>query len=87
MQFTSRDWRHQARCRVEQRDPELFFPVGNTGPALHQIAEAKLVCRRCPVARQCLTFALEEGLKDGVWGGKDEDERRQLSRRRVVTAH
>ena len=41
------DWRHRAACRDE--DPELFFPIGNTGPALLQIEEAKEVCRRCPV--------------------------------------
>ena len=41
------DWRHTAACRDE--DPELFFPIGNTGPALLQIEEAKAVCRRCDV--------------------------------------
>ena len=48
------DWRHNAVCRGE--DPELFFPVGNSGPALAQIAKAKLVCNRCPVSSQCLSW-------------------------------
>jgi len=41
------DWRHRAACLSE--DPELFFPIGNTGPALAQIEEAKKVCARCAV--------------------------------------
>ena len=73
------DWRHVAACRDE--DPELFFPIGNTGPALLQIEEAKSVCRRCPVREECLQFALESGQDAGVWGGLSEDERRALKRR------
>ena len=61
------DWRHNAVCRDE--DPELFFPVGNSGPALAQIADAKLVCNRCPVTTECLSWALESGQDAGVWGG------------------
>ena len=49
------DWRHEAACRDE--DPELFFPVGNTGPALSQIEEAKVVCARCTVTTDCLKWA------------------------------
>ncbi|MEO7126844.1 MAG: WhiB family transcriptional regulator [Nakamurella sp.] len=75
------DWRHRALCRDE--DPELFFPVGNSGPALLQIAEAKTVCERCPVREQCLEFALATGQDAGVWGGLSEDERRSLKRRRA----
>lgn len=41
------DWRHNAVCREE--DPELFFPIGNTGPALLQIEEAKAVCGAAPL--------------------------------------
>lgn len=73
------DWRHNAVCREE--DPELFFPIGNTGPALLQIEEAKAVCRRCPVMNQCLRWALESGQAEGVWGGLSEDERRAMKRR------
>ena len=73
------DWRHEAACRDE--DPELFFPIGNTGPALVQIEEAKAVCRRCSVVDECLRWALETGQDAGVWGGLSEDERRALKRR------
>ena len=73
------DWRHRAACRDE--DPELFFPVGTSGPALLQITEAKAVCRRCPVWAECLEWALVSGQDHGVWGGMSEDERRAMNRR------
>ena len=73
------DWRHEAICRHE--DPEIFFPVGNTGPALQQIEEAKKICNRCPVKEPCLAWALESGQDSGVWGGLSEDERRAMKRR------
>ncbi|NBM18970.1 WhiB family transcriptional regulator [Streptomyces sp. GC420] len=76
------DWRDAAACRNE--DPDLFFPIGNTGPALLQIEEAKAVCRRCPVREQCLEWALDAGQDIGVWGGTSENERRALKRRRAV---
>ena len=73
------DWRHKAACL--ESDPELFFPVGNTGPALLQIDEAKAVCRCCDVVDLCLKWAIESGQDAGVWGGMSEDERRALKRR------
>lgn len=73
------DWRNSAACRTE--DPDLFFPIGTSGPALLQTAQAKAVCRRCPVREQCLEWALRTGQSIGVWGGTDEEERRALKRR------
>jgi WhiB family transcriptional regulator, redox-sensing transcriptional regulator len=74
------DWRHQAACLDE--DPELFFPVGTTGPALDQVEHAKSVCRSCDVIEQCLEWALDTNQDAGVWGGMSEDERRTLRRAR-----
>ena len=74
------DWRNLAACIDE--DPELFFPVGTTGPAIDQVGRAKAVCRRCPVTDQCLEWALETNQDSGVWGGLSEDERRSLRRSR-----
>ncbi|MFF8786819.1 WhiB family transcriptional regulator [Streptomyces sp. NPDC015125] len=72
------DWRYSAVCAEE--DPELFFPIGSTGPALLQIEEAKAVCHRCSVMDQCLQWALKSGEDSGVWGGLSEDERRAVKR-------
>jgi WhiB family transcriptional regulator, redox-sensing transcriptional regulator len=77
------DWRHLAACREE--DPELFFPIGTTGPALLQIEHAKAVCRSCSVVDDCLSWAMESGQDSGVWGGLSEEERFALKRRGVRT--
>jgi WhiB family redox-sensing transcriptional regulator len=71
------DWRDDSACR--DADPDLFFPEGNAGPAKTQIQIAKQICLRCPVTQACLHVALATG-QQGVWGGLDDDERRQLRR-------
>jgi len=73
-------WRELAACRTA--DPELFFPIGRTGPAIGEIQRAKAVCASCPVRERCLTFALDTHQDFGVWGGLDEDERRVRHRER-----
>ncbi|KRD09427.1 MULTISPECIES: WhiB family transcriptional regulator [unclassified Streptomyces] len=73
------DWRQHAACRRE--DPDLFFPIGTSGPALMQEEQAKAVCRRCPVQEACLEWAMETDQTLGVWGGTSETERRALKRR------
>lgn len=71
-------WRAVAACR--DTAPDLFFPIGATGLAIHQIEAAKAVCGGCAVRRECLEFALETNQEAGVWGGTSEDERRGLRR-------
>jgi WhiB family transcriptional regulator, redox-sensing transcriptional regulator len=70
------DWRDVAACR--DTNPDLFFPVGTTGPAIEQIEQAKAVCRECLAQSACLDFALVTNQDSGVWGGTSEEERRKL---------
>jgi WhiB family redox-sensing transcriptional regulator len=76
VEWDSDDWRDRAACR--DTDPDLFFPIGTTGPALEQIAAAKAVCVTCPAKDPCLEFALATNQESGIWGGTSEEERRKL---------
>jgi WhiB family transcriptional regulator, redox-sensing transcriptional regulator len=78
------DWRDHAACR--DTDPELFFPIGNAGPALVQVARAKQLCAACQARTPCLEWALATGQDAGVWGGTSEDERRALRRSRRISS-
>ena len=78
------DWRFDAACLTH--DPGLFFPIGDAGPAVDQVEQAKAVCRACPVMQECLAWALETGQDFGVWGGMSEAERLTLRRRRSRVA-
>lgn len=78
LDWNGQGWRDRAACR--HTDADLFFPAGSSGAAVGHIKAAQAVCRRCPVQEACLHFALETNQEAGVWGGKDEDERRRLRR-------
>jgi WhiB family redox-sensing transcriptional regulator len=67
-------WEADARCRT--LDPEMFF-----APGVRTERKAKAICARCPVARDCLVFALESRTEFGIWGGMNGKERRRLVRR------
>ncbi|MGH9094930.1 MAG: WhiB family transcriptional regulator [Acidimicrobiales bacterium] len=70
------DWRDHAAC--QDTDPDLFFPIGTTGPAIEQIDAAKAVCHECQAQHACLEFALATNQESGIWGGTSEEERRKL---------
>lgn len=77
----SQPWRTDALCR--KNDPDLFFPVGTTGPAIQQIELAKGICRQCIAQSDCLQYALERRIDHGIWGGTTEFERRRILQRRA----
>jgi WhiB family redox-sensing transcriptional regulator len=70
-------WRLGAACR--SADPDLFFPVSSTGKSLEQVAQAKAICARCLVQRECLAFAMRTQQFHGIWGGLTEQERDQAA--------
>ena len=67
-------WQDRALCA--QTDPEAFFPEkgGST-------REAKKICTGCEVRAECLTYALANDERFGIWGGLSERERRRLKRK------
>lgn len=78
------DWRADAACL--HADPDLFFPIGTAGPGSRQVDKARRVCHSCPVRHPCLTWALDEGITSGIWGGTTEEERRALRRAGIPRA-
>jgi WhiB family redox-sensing transcriptional regulator len=72
------DWRTLAACRG--LDPDLFFP--ERGDAF-TARNAQAVCAACPVAEQCLEFAIEVGETEGIWGGLSGRQLRQERQRRA----
>ncbi len=71
-------WRADAACR--KMDPDLFFPIGTTGPAIEQIENAKALCRKCIAQMACLEYALAIHEEHGIWGGTTEEERRKIQK-------
>jgi WhiB family transcriptional regulator, redox-sensing transcriptional regulator len=66
-------WKSMAACG--SADPDLFFPVSPSAGNQLQVAEAKAVCARCLVRRECLDFAVRTRQMHGIWGGMTEEER------------
>jgi WhiB family redox-sensing transcriptional regulator len=63
---SSPSWMPRGACHGQ--DPEIFFPINATGPALAQVIAAKAVCFRCAVRAACLSYAMATG-QAGIWGG------------------
>lgn len=60
-------------------DPDLFFPESP-----EQLVRAQALCAACPVAAECLGWALRVGVSDGVWGGQLFERGRLLEEKRPV---
>jgi WhiB family transcriptional regulator, redox-sensing transcriptional regulator len=70
------DWRERALCARSSLRPDAWFPPRGADPG----ADAKAVCTACPVRAECLGYAITRGIREGVWGGLSEGDRRRLRR-------
>jgi hypothetical protein len=55
------DWSVEARCYGTNFD---FFTND-----YWEIKACVVLCSRCPVRIECLTYALDHGIEHGIWGG------------------
>lgn len=71
---SSSTWRLQALCA--QVDPELWFAQAGSDEA----DEAKRICKRCPVRRECGDHAVTCGEEYGIWAGRERGTKRSRAR-------
>jgi len=65
-----RAWIQQGLCK--DTDPDELFVRGAAQ------RKAAVICRHCPVMRECAADALDNKVEFGVWGGMTERQRRAL---------
>ena len=72
----SSSWMDAALCAGSKHADAWFATTDKDS------AHAAEVCSRCPVREQCLDYAIECGIEEGVWGGLGPKERRSIARKR-----
>lgn len=70
----TQSWQRQAACKGEEVD--IFLNSKRE-------VEAKKFCSDCPVADQCLAFAIQTSNLAGVYGGVGEKDRDKAYRRQL----
>jgi WhiB family transcriptional regulator, redox-sensing transcriptional regulator len=65
-------------------DPDLFFPEDYLDK--DQIEKAKAICNDCWIKNKCLSFAMENKEREGIWGGTTPADRKRLRRKARTSA-
>jgi WhiB family redox-sensing transcriptional regulator len=78
-----KDWFSLASCKGKT---ELMFPKQHK--VITYIAQARAICKTCPVKNECLEYALEFPAADmhGVWAGLTSRQLAAEQRRRKIKA-
>ena len=76
------EWRAKARC--ENVGFSLFYPEDENGEPIsdyevkNEEGNPGYYCIPCPVRRECLMYAINNRIYDGVFGGVNESERKKM---------
>lgn len=73
-QFVYEAWMEESACH--NHNPEDWFWDANTTLATKHAVRA--ICQACPVAAQCLEYALRTGTTEGIYGGMTPSQRNDL---------
>lgn len=68
--WSNLDWQLSGECA---NHPEIDFFNNKS------IEACRNICNSCPVALDCLEFAIRNNIKDGVWGGLTPKERKGIT--------
>lgn len=69
-------WSSSARCLTHSLSTFYITPGGN--PFADPYAEAREICGLCPVRIDCLEYALDNSIFDGLWGMTTPEQRRAM---------
>lgn len=66
----------EAACK-EISNPDIFFPAKarDVGKVIDEVRE---ICAVCPHAKECIEFALDEEIFDGIWAGYTPTQRKRM---------
>lgn len=78
------EWHDRAGCKGQPA--HYFFPESKYGDSQNHrkcVMEARKICMKCPVMKDCFDYAMEANEEYGVWGGVDFYGHRMSSERRI----
>jgi WhiB family redox-sensing transcriptional regulator len=81
------EWRDRAKCLGQ--DVRKFFPLRGDDEepgkrVCNGLGDPRARMPACPVRAQCLEYALSNFIKEGIFGGMSERERRGLRQNRYL---
>ena len=85
MRHVGEAWQARAACRGPQAS--AFFPPAyaeRKDDRAAREARAKGICAHCTVRAECLDYAIGIREPHGIWGGLNENERKQMLDRRAA---